>query len=181
MYAATVEIPPSIPPYTVHQYLYGYFPQYPRDGHRPFLFRQAQQKCLLVSRVRPACPHAEITLETGRTYPMEGLLVPTRKTRDAGGKMLEIPLASNRERREWLVNVCARFGGQMGFCQWFNRERVQFRHGNGHLITLQPTQVKAMLMITDVAAFSEMLLRGLGRGKAFGYGLLVFPELMIGK
>jgi len=176
---AQVEIPDHIPPYTVHQYLYGYFPQHPRDGMRPFLFRRAERRCLLVSRIRPACPHIEIVLDAGRTYPFEALLVPTRKTRDAGGKLMEIPIAANADRRAWLTAVCARFGGSVGFCQWFNRDRVQFHHGDGHKITLQPAQVKGMIVLTDPPAFTEMLLRGLGRGKAFGYGLLVLPEIML--
>lgn len=179
IYSATVALPDDIPQYSIHQYLYGYFPQHPRDGLRPFLFRIAGNRCLLVSRIRPACPHTEITLEAGRAYPVEALLVPVRKPRDENGKTREVPMLSNAERRTWFTAVCARFGGQVGFCQWFNRPRVQFQHDAGHLITLQPAQVKAMIFLTDPVAFTEMLLLGLGRGKAFGYGLLTIAEVMI--
>lgn len=181
MYVAAVEIPSGIPPYTVHQYLYGYFPQHPPEAPRPFLFRQAGSRCLLVSRIRPACPHAEISLAPGRTYPVEALLVPTLKRRGADGKLFDVPMTGNRPRREWFVELCRRFGGHVGFCQWHDRPRVQFRHGAGHPITLQPAQVKAMIAIADPVSFGETVLRGMGRGKAFGYGLLVFPELMFGE
>lgn len=35
-----------------------------------------------------------------------------------------------------------------------------------------------MLLVTDPEPFTEMLLRGLGRGKAFGYGLLYLNGVM---
>lgn len=180
MYYAQVSVPSGIPPYTVHQYLYSYFPQHCRDAPRPFLFRQAGGRCLILSRIRPSCDCTEFEIRAGKTYCMECLVVPTRKTRDAEGKLLEVPLRSNAERRGWLSGILGRFGGEVGFCLIFDRDKHEFRHGNGHLITYQPAQFKAMVFISDSAAFTEMMLRGLGRGKAFGYGLLYFPDLLTG-
>lgn len=180
IYVAIVDLP-DVPAYTVHQYLYGFFPQHPPDGHRPFLFRRSGNRVLLVSRIPPACPHRVVTLDAGRSYPAEGLLVPIQRRRmpDKPERIVEVPITSNAERREWFTAVCARFGAHVGFCQWFNRDRVQIRHGgNGCLITYQPAQVKAMLLVTDPAPFTEMLLRGLGRGKAFGFGLLYLAGVM---
>ena len=80
IYVAIVDLP-DVPAYTVHQYLYGFFPQHPPDGHRPFLFRRSGNRVLLVSRIPPACPHRVVTLEAGRSYPAEGLLVPIQRRR----------------------------------------------------------------------------------------------------
>ena len=181
IHVATVDLPGGLPPYTVHQYLYGYFPQHPRDGARPFLFRQLGSRVLLVSRIPPACPHSVVSLDAGRSYPVEGLLVPIHRRRlpDHPERVIEVPMTTNSERREWFVSVCGRFGAHVGFCQWYNRDRTQIHHGsNGCLITYQPAQVKAMLLVTEPERFTEMLLRGLGRGKAFGYGLLYISGVM---
>lgn len=178
MHYAIVDIPADLPPYTTHQYLYSYFPQHSRDQPRPFLFRQAGNRCLLLSQIAPACPSVEFSLTAGRTYAIEALLSPTRKTRSPSNKLIEIPITGNAARRAWFQALIERDGAQLGFCQWYDRPKRQFRHSSGDLITLCPGQVKAMLLITDQEAFIARLLKGFGRGKAFGYGMLYFPHVM---
>lgn len=180
IYAAQVELLPNTRPYEIHQYLYGYFPQHIKGDYRPFLFRAAGNQCLMVSRIKPSCPYKEISLESGRTYAAEGLLVPVDKRRHrANGKLIEIPITSYEKCRDWFMAACSRFGGCVGFNRWEERYVVSVRHINGHQIPIQPMQVKAMIMVTNPELFSEMLLRGLGRRKAFGYGLLCLHEVML--
>jgi CRISPR-associated protein Cas6/Cse3/CasE subtype I-E len=179
LFVSVVTLPQGLPPYTIHQYLYGYFPQCPLDARRPFLFQSRGDRAFMVSRIPPACPHRVVTIEAGRSYAVEGELVPVlKKARGYDVRSKVIPLTGNLERRDWFTAVCGRHGASVGTCLWFNRNKRQFRHSNGHLITLCPGQVKAMVYVTDADGFSEMILRGLGQGKAFGYGLLVLPEIM---
>jgi CRISPR system Cascade subunit CasE len=53
------------------------------------------------------------------------------------------------------------------------RERLRFRkRREGPWVTLDTATFEGVLRVTDVARFREVLLDGLGRGKAYGCGLL---------
>ena len=57
------------------------------------------------------------------------------------------------------------------------REHVSFRkHREGPWVTLDTATFEGVLRITDVARFHEVLLGGLGRGKAYGCGLLTVAK-----
>lgn len=57
------------------------------------------------------------------------------------------------------------------------RERISFRkHRQGPWVTLDTATFEGVLRVTDVSRFREVLLGGLGRGKAYGCGLLTVAK-----
>ena len=179
IYVASVTIPDKVPLYTIHQYLYSYFPRHPRDQPRPFVFRHQHGTCTLISRMPPQAPHRIVDIEWGRTYAMEAVVSPEQKKCQGFGKHSKyIPIAGNKARREWFIERCANEGIAIGFCHVFNRERIIFKHGDGNEIRIYPAKINAIGMITDQEKAREFILRGLGHGKSFGMGMLWLPEIM---
>jgi len=57
------------------------------------------------------------------------------------------------------------------------REQLKFRkHKGGPLVTLDTATFEGVLRVSDVARFREVLLGGIGRGKAYGCGLLTIAR-----
>lgn len=56
------------------------------------------------------------------------------------------------------------------------RETLRFRRGE-HRVTLARTQFDGQLEVTDVSRLSEALVAGIGRGKAYGCGMLTLAPL----
>jgi hypothetical protein len=184
MHFAAVSLPENLPPYTVHQYLYSFFPQHQTGAPRPFLFRQSGDRCLLLSRIPPACRHAEALIEAGRSYGIDGVVaLEISKSQGfrrggAGPKSEVTPLLDNAKRRAYFVDVVGRKGGTVGFCQFFDLPPRRFKHADGNVIHFFPARVKAVALVRDADLFSEMLLKGIGSKKAFGNGMLYLPDAM---
>jgi len=184
MHFAAVSLPRNLPPYTVHQYLYSFFPQHLRGAPRPFLFRQAGDRCLLLSDIPPTCRHANASVEEGRSYGIDGVVVlEVSKSQGfiKGGPLTKskaTPLLDNGERRAHFIGAVERNGGLVGFCQFFDLPPRQFKHADGNVIHFIPARVKAVALVRDADLFSMMLLKGVGRKKAFGNGMLYLPDAM---
>lgn len=182
---ANVRIPDAIPRYTVHQYLWGFYPQLPPDAPRPFLFKMVEGgRCLLLSRIQPRTAYTTIILEAGRSYAVDALIAPYRSRSQGfryggqGPKSKKVAIIGNQERTDWLRDGLERNGMALGHCLWFDRHPECFRHGNGHAIRVFPARLTAMVTVTDSAKATHLLETGIGRSRAFGCGLLYIPELM---
>ncbi len=77
-------------------------------------------------------------------------------------------------QKEWLVKQSKKNGFQLatdGFDvkenKWF-----RFRKNSGDIVTILSVAYEGLLMITDVDLFRKVLVNGIGRGKAYGMGLL---------
>lgn len=175
MWLARVPLP-DCPVYAVHQVLWGYYDLAPGEP-RPFLYRVAGDGIDLLSRLKPRCPAREIRLESGRVYQFEALLSPVKgDTHGEGRKYWDI--RGNDERRAWLVR---RFeGADLTFCQAFDRPTLRFVRPGGEKVTVPRCVMRGTVYVRDRAAFTEAVLRGPGKGKAWGCGLVWLPEVMGG-
>ena len=74
--------------------------------------------------------------------------------------------------RDWLAQ---RFGASatLRICQLTAFRRHRAIRGEGHLIEGPDATLQGSLSIDDPAGFAEMLIGGIGRHKAYGYGMLL--------
>lgn len=181
---ADVRIPDAIPRYTIHQYLWGFYPQLPPDAPRPFLFKMQDGRCRLLSRIPPRTAYTMIGLEDGRSYAVDARIAPYRSRSQGfryggeGPKSVKEAILGNRERTDWLREGLERNGLALGHCLWFDRPPEQFRHAQGHAIRVFSARLAAMVTVIDSAKAIHLLETGVGRSRAFGCGLLYIPELM---
>lgn len=171
---------PSAPAYTLHQMLWTYYP----DGHRrpgdkrPFVYRVADKRLLMLSKIPPNCAHRRIDVITGQTYQFDLICSPVRGTTATNGRRgRRKPYRSNDERREWLKR---RLDGaaEIMFCIVTDRPDLSLRAADGRIIHWPECKMQGTLRITDRATFLLRLADGVGGRGAWGHGLLYMPEVM---
>jgi CRISPR system Cascade subunit CasE len=79
-----------------------------------------------------------------------------------------------RSGHEWLEGRAGRLGFELArdgvVCTGYRQHRIRRR---GNAITFSSVDFDGLLTVTEPAAFTEALLRGIGPSKAFGCGLLL--------
>lgn len=94
--------------------------------------------------------------------------------RDSTSRKL-IPVKGRDAIAEWFIS---RAQSSWGFevmpssIQVDNTEVLQFKGKSQHLITLAQAQIQGVLNVTDRQLFIKSFSQGIGRGRAFGCGLL---------
>ncbi|MBQ7267983.1 MAG: type I-E CRISPR-associated protein Cas6/Cse3/CasE [Synergistaceae bacterium] len=82
-------------------------------------------------------------------------------------------------QRKWLLDRADKHGFQIsedGF-DVVESKWEKFEKSKGCKVTILSVTYEGILKITDVSSFSEVLLNGMGRGKAYGMGLLTVVHL----
>ena len=174
--------------YALHQQLWQCFPGRP-EAKRDFLFRcdheGAVLKILMLSGTRPEiCPGAEWdgvkefepVFPVGTLYSFRLRANPTLRAK-ADRKLRAI--TGEEELHAWLV----RKGEQNGFAlrsepEYSNCRLERFAKApGGPGISLHVVELGGVLAVTDSAAFGEAFRRGIGRGRAFGCGMLLLKRI----
>lgn len=173
---------PDAPEATVHQYLWGYYPDREGGQERPFLYRTLESTILMLSRIKPACPAVDIKerIKAGTVYQFDVLASPRNGfSGDNGGRYRNRHhhkfIRSNGHRREWFGRRLA--GAEPTFAQIYDRPDLRIKRRD-NLITRPACIIRGTLRVTDRAEFMGTLLRGIGGGGVWGFGLLVMPEVM---
>lgn len=167
MFLSTLAMPWQVDDYEVHQHLHL---QFEREG-RGFLYRREGESVKVLSIERPKCPSRELplpALRLGHPVTFTADLIITRTT--SQGKRYDV--RDHDQRREWLrkqLSGCA----DVPFARF--RDRVITIKGGVKRIVASTT---GTLIVTDASNFAAKLQAGVGRGRAFGCGLLWLPELM---
>lgn len=171
---------PDTPEYCYHQYLWAYFDKQ-RGENRPFLFRVLNDAIVMLSRDNPSCPSVAIAgrIQAGNVLQFDLLCNPARSLwMDAEKtKKCRVPYKSNAERQEWFKR---RLGdaADVRFVQVFNRPQRRFKKGGGNKIIIDECIIRGAVYVKDRAAFIDVLLNGVGGRGAWGYGLMILPEVM---
>lgn len=76
-------------------------------------------------------------------------------------------------QKKWLLDRAEKHGFLIKRVDVTGRKWLQFRkHGLGRTVTLLSVTYEGVLEVTDPVLFRETLTSGIGRGKAYGQGLL---------
>ncbi|MBI9096627.1 MAG: type I-E CRISPR-associated protein Cas6/Cse3/CasE [Sphaerochaeta sp.] len=171
-------------PYSMHKYVYSLFPS---DQRRFLYYDQGgdlrYRRILLVSHEQPLVPEIGMIeskfipgdfLEHQR-YAFQVLLNPVEQPLGIWGK---VPVVGREALRSWF----ARKQEIWGFAsntedqEIFNLG-VQIIHKNERDITYNMAEFRGVLEVTDRERFRNSFINGIGRGKAFGFGLLQIRPL----
>lgn len=106
----------------------------------------------------------EVTLNPGRRCQQTGKIIPV-----IGKENIQLWF-SKRAPISWGFDIAPE-------TLQIERSTVQSFEKSGHRITHSSATLKGDLVVTDRKRFSESFLKGVGRGRAFGFGLLqIVPE-----
>lgn len=178
MWLSLAPLPPAgTPTYCIHQYVWSYFGG-AGNATRPFLYRVLSNGILMLSSRPPSCPSVFIgdRLEAGRVYQFEADVSATRKLRPDNTCRQRVALFDNAERREWLTRLAQ--GVEIRFATFKTLEKVKIYRSQREAVIFHPCRVQGTLYVQDRAQCLEWLLKGVGRERIFGYGLIYLRELM---
>jgi len=166
-------------PYSMHKFVYSLFP----GNQRKFLFYDQggdirYRKILLVSEEQPLVPEigrieskfiTKDFLEYQR-YAFQVLLNPVEQVFGSKGK---VPVVGRDALRTWFERRqdIWGFASNSEDLEIFNLG-VQIIHKDDRDITHNMAEFRGVLEVVDYERFKNSFTNGIGRGKAFGFGLL---------
>lgn len=171
--------------YSLHRVVYTLFPQNKRDflfydlgGNRDF------RKILILSENQPQVP-ANGSIESKNlpenflqhsTYAFQVLLNPVR--RKADDKTL-LPIKGQDDLKRWFLTKESAWGFKVNPTTLEVSETgVQVIEKGNNKITLNRAKFRGILEVTDQNRFEFIFCNGLGKAKAFGFGLLQLKQLI---
>ncbi|MBQ3345929.1 MAG: type I-E CRISPR-associated protein Cas6/Cse3/CasE [Synergistaceae bacterium] len=86
---------------------------------------------------------------------------------------------TTEHQREWLIKQSQKNGFQLaadGF-EITENKWLRFHKSGGNVVTILSVTYEGLLMVTDVELFRKALTNGIGRGKAYGMGLLTIMSV----
>ena len=102
---------------------------------------------------------------------------PTKSCKDAKKPAARGTVAAHcttQYQKQWLLERAAKHGFALteGAFQVTRKQTCHFRKNGKRPVTLLAVTYEGILQVTDPEAFREMLCQGIGRGKAYGLGLM---------
>ena len=102
---------------------------------------------------------------------------PTRARKDPADPLARgalKPCYLEAEQEQWLLEQAGKHGFALteGAFQVTRKQTCHFRKNGKRPVTLLAVTYEGILQVTDQEAFREMLCQGIGRGKAYGLGLM---------
>lgn len=82
------------------------------------------------------------------------------------------------QQKKWLLLKAETCGVKLAEDEFnvIHAQRLRFQKGNRHQVTINTAVFEGHLTITDLERFRHTLLRGIGRAKAYGCGLLTIAR-----
>lgn len=190
-------------PYSLHRVVYSLFDdvrsQADKQGHTPSGIVYAdkggnrlERQVMMLSDRKPAdgihveeerlgevqCKPIPAGFLDHPRYQFQVAINPTRRE-NATGKRL--PVKGREAITEWFLERCAPSWGFRALPSTLELGRVdveQFQGKQDRTITVAKAHLRGALEVTDAQRFRQSFARGIGRGRAFGCGLLqIVPVL----
>lgn len=177
--------------YGVHRAVYSLFPKLP-DGSRDFLFvdkggDREGRRILILSEREPQepefgdieCRLVPAGLFEFDRYGFEVVLNPTRRG-SSTGKL--VPVTDHQELQSWFHSRSEVWGFRADHEALEIRDKgvVTFKKDTGTVVYNSATFV-GVLSVVDRALFQRAFVEGMGRAKAFGFGLLQLVPIKVTK
>lgn len=171
MFLSEILLPDGVSDYEVHQHLYC---QFDRD-ERGYLYKREGNKIKMLSVERPKrhCRKLDVmALSVMGPMPFSADLIITRCKFIRGEKGQRYDVRDHEERRQWLRRQLQDVA-DVPFVRFRDR-MITIKGGTRRLVA----SCTGTLAVRDRYAFARILQAGVGRGKAFGCGLIWIPEVM---
>lgn len=171
MFLSDVLLPEGISDYEVHQHLHC---QFDRE-ERGYLYRRIGRKVKMLSIERPKRPATEVSIldmPVMQPLPFAADLIITRCKAIRGTRGYRYDVRTHDERMAWLRRQLQEVA-DVPFARFRDR-MITIKGGTRRLVA----SCTGTLVVRDRGGFARLLQQGVGRGKAFGCGLIWIPEVM---
>lgn len=183
--------------YQLHQKLWQGFGKKPNDKDRDFLFRidpghGKTKEILLQSLSEPnwsrIFPDQGVQMKSFSPHFIEGqrfffylranAMVAKMSERNAKGRTKKRPMPAE-QYKDWFLAQGEKHGFSVQLVDrvgdvtvWGYKQKSEEKQQSKQHLRFTGQNLQGHLQVTDVTQFSEIYQKGLGRGKAFGFGLL---------
>lgn len=171
MFLSEVLLPSGVDDYEVHQHLHC---QFDRDT-RGYLYRRVGSRIRVLSIERPKRPSLELdilSIPVMQPLPFTADLIITRCKAIRGTRGYRYDVRTHDERIAWLRRQLQEVA-DVPFTRFRDR-MITIKGGTRRLVA----SCTGTLVVRDRGGFARLLQQGVGRGKAFGCGLIWIPEVM---
>ena len=86
------------------------------------------------------------------------------------------PHITVEQQKKWLTDRCEKLGFSIKNFDIVQREMKKFKRQNKH-VTISMVTYEGILEIENIEIFRETIMKGIGRAKAYGCGLLTLAKL----
>lgn len=172
MFLSAPVLPPQVLDHEVHQHLHFQFDR--KD--RCFLYRRDGAHTIMLSVERPKLQHVHLPVERLHiSHPVSfaaDLVITRAEHIGPTSRGRRVDIRDHDHRRAWLRRALD--GAALVPFARFEDRSFTLANGVRRIIA----QTTGCIQITDPGAFAAVLQTGIGRGRAFGCGLLWIPEAM---
>ena len=176
MWFTTLEKIQSVSDYQQHQLLWTFFKEQQGAGEsRPFCYRDTGTQILMLSSVKPNCESREIHFTDGQHLMFEcRASINARRYKTVTYKPQDY---TAEQKRDWFRRKFEH-AATIDFVTFKSFAPHVVLNNSNHKIVLNQTAFFGTLTISDAAKFESIVSTGIGEGKAFGFGMLLLPQVM---
>jgi CRISPR system Cascade subunit CasE len=171
-------------PYSIHKFVYSIFP----GDERSFLYYDQggdwqYRKILILSKKQPTLPpfgkieskYVPPSFLNHKSYAFQVLLNPVEQPK---GKKNKSPIIGKGPLRDWFLKKQSSWGFSANPASLeILSQGVQIIKRQGHEIVHNQAEFRGILHVTNYDLFNRSFSNGIGRAKAFGFGLLQLRPL----
>jgi CRISPR-associated protein Cas6/Cse3/CasE subtype I-E len=174
---------PDLNIYGTHQKLWSFFPNI-QNGKRPFLFFKEGNCVIMRSSVCPKCKSFIRVFDYSDVKNCDlNVFVrcnPTfAESNGRGTRSKKRSIVDLEEIREWFLRKSKQHGFSIvSDVTIENNGPARWKKPNGRKCVVGSADIKGLIRITDKNLFGGMLISGIGRAKAFGFGMLIILDVL---
>lgn len=157
-----------------HQLLYGFFKDN-KPSTRPFCFKDMGDELLMLSNMPPNTTSQEMHFTDGQVLMFE--CRASINNRNHQGKTIKSHQFTSKHVKEWFKRRLSD-GACVDFVSFKSLAPHKVYKNDGTEMIFDQKIFYGTLTVTNAKRFEEILAVGIGRGCAFGFGLVYLPQVM---
>lgn len=175
LYYTVLDKMPDVSESQQHQLLYSFFRQSDEPTERPFCYRDTGEQILMLSNEKPSTDCVELDFKEGET-----LLFECRASinpRNYKGKKISPKDFTAKHVKDWFRRRLDG-GAYVDYVTFKRTAPHKIIKNDGQIIILNQTLFYGTLKVMNPKQFKKIIATGIGRGGAFGFGMLLLPQVM---
>lgn len=175
MWFTTLKKMANMDDYQQHQLIWAFFDR--ATAERKFCFRDDGENLLIYSSEEPKTESREVFFKKGQKLMFDCRASLTERRYSKAGVTFRPQDFTAEMIRDWFIR---KFVGAATI------DFVSYKKYPPHVVigsgrkkmVFDQTLFQGVITITDPQAFEQLIQHGIGGAKAFGFGMMVFPELL---
>lgn len=175
LYYTVLDKMPDVTDAQQHQLLYAFFRSSEEPIKRPFCYRDTGEHILMLSGEKPNTECVELDFKCGQTLFFE--CRASINARSHHGKKISPQEFTAKHVKDWFRRRLDG-GAYVDYVTFKKLAPHKIRKNDGQVILLNQTMFYGSLIVMNPDQFKKIIATGIGKGGAFGFGMLLLPQVM---